>query len=71
VVDPKPERDTLVIEQGFSVKLICSIAGSPKPTVIWYKDKAPVDVESDNRIQITPDHNDPNCEYYLLTCQTF
>ena len=57
------QRDTLVIEMGFPMRLACSVEGNPKPEVIWYKDKIPVNVTSSNRVQILPRGDNMYCKY--------
>lgn len=47
---------------GFPMRLKCSIVGVPAATVVWYKDKIPVDVDSSNRVQVISDPARPGCK---------
>lgn len=56
------DKDTLVVELGFPMRLACSVRGTPVPEVIWYKNKIPVDLAGDNRIQVLSD--DQYCKFW-------
>ena len=57
-----PDKTTMVVEMGFPMRLKCSIVGAPPATVIWYKDKKPVDVDTSNRVQVISDPSRPGCK---------
>jgi len=41
------------VEKDRNTVMICSAAGDPEPSVVWYKDYVPVDM-SDPRIKLLP-----------------
>ncbi|NXX92271.1 OBSCN protein, partial [Centropus bengalensis] len=53
--DFEEELADCTAELGETVKLACKVTGSPKPSVCWYKDGKPVDVDPHHIIIEDPD----------------
>jgi len=45
------------VEKDRNTVMICSAAGDPEPSIVWYKDYVPVDM-SDPRRKLLPTGND-------------
>jgi len=47
--------DVQVVDVGQSATLLCVVSGSPAPSVVWYKDGAPVNDDDDDRLTLSDD----------------
>jgi len=58
------------VEKDRNTVMICSAAGDPEPSIVWYKDYVPVDM-SDPRRKLLPTGNDVigHNEYLISTFQ--
>jgi Immunoglobulin I-set domain len=45
------------VEKDRSTVMICSAIGNPDPTILWYKDYAPIDL-TDPRLKVQPTGTD-------------
>jgi len=62
VVSELTEKTIILIERGFPMALTCTVTGDPEPQIIWYKDKAPVDIHSSSRVVVATRPGVPGCK---------
>ena len=47
--------DVQVVDVGQSATFVCVISGSPAPSIVWYKDGAPINTDDDDRVTLSDD----------------